>query len=87
MLVAAGEQSNTSAALHETWETSNHVRRADGHTLAFFNPYYQVRRPSRFHDPALHPTVERPIEAGVDDNGPMIGDDRTYSGAGTRAPN
>ena len=176
LLVPDGEQSNTSAALHETWETSNQVRRADGHTLAFFNPYFQVRRPSRFHDPALHPTVGRPMdvcyevtatgeetrggacdaatqngaitgityddprspfngadhfvdinanrisnpdgpevwytdaygrngrsdpfpdsirqriavgesEAGVDDGGPVIGDERDYSGAGTRAPN
>jgi hypothetical protein len=62
LLVPDGEQSNTSAALHETWETSNQVRRADGHTLAFFNPYFQVRRPSRFHDPALHPTVGRPMD-------------------------
>jgi hypothetical protein len=176
LLVAAGEQSNTGAALHETWETSNRVRRADGHTLAFFNPYYQVRRPSRFYDPAIHPTVGRPIsvcyeitatgeaahggpcdaateggtiagityddprspfngahrfvdinanrisnangpevwytdaygqngrpepfpnsirqriavgetDAGVDDGGPVIGDDRDYTGPGTRAPN
>ena len=26
-------------------------------------------------------------EAGVDDGGPVIGDERQYSGAGTRAPN
>lgn len=37
------------------------VRRADGHTLAFFNPYFQVRLPSRFYDPALAPVVGRPI--------------------------
>jgi hypothetical protein len=60
LLVPAGQQSNYSA-LHETWETSNSVRRADGHTLAFFNPYFQVRLPSRFFDPALAPAVGRPI--------------------------
>ena len=54
MLVPPGQQSNFSA-LHETWETSNSVRRADGHTLAFFNPYFQVRLPSRYHDPAIAP--------------------------------
>ena len=26
-------------------------------------------------------------EAGADDGGPVIGDEREYSGAGTRAPN
>jgi len=60
VLVPSGQQSNYSA-LHETWETSNSVRRADGHTLAFFNPYFQVRLPSRFYDPALAPVVGRPI--------------------------
>ena len=61
MLVADGQQSNF-GALHETWETSNSVRRADGHTLALFNPYFQVRLPSRFHDPAMAPVVGRPID-------------------------
>jgi hypothetical protein len=61
MLVPEGQGSNF-GALHETWETSNSVRRADGHTLAHFNPYFQVRLPSRFHDPALAPAVGRPID-------------------------
>src|SRR6267378_2487702 len=51
ILVAAGQFSNF-GALHESWQTSNSVRREDGHTLAFFNPYYQVSLPSRFHGPA-----------------------------------
>ena len=59
LLVAEGQNSNF-GALHETWETSNSVRRADGHTLAHFNPYFQVRLPSRFHDPALAPVVGAP---------------------------
>jgi hypothetical protein len=62
LLVPPGQQSNYFSALHETWETSNSLRRADGHTLAFFNPYFQVRLPSRFHDPALAPVVGRPID-------------------------
>ena len=62
MLMPPGQQSNFSSALHETWETSNSVRREDGHTLAFFNPYFQVNLPSRFHDPALAPVVGRPID-------------------------
>ena len=61
VLVPLGQHSDYSA-LHETWETSNSVRRADGHTLAFFNPYFQVRLPSRYHDPAIAPTVGRPID-------------------------
>jgi hypothetical protein len=40
-ILPPGRQSNYFSALHETWETSNSVRRADGHTLAFFNPYFQ----------------------------------------------
>ena len=31
--------------------------------MAFFNPYFQVSLPSRYHDPAIHPTVGRPIDA------------------------
>jgi hypothetical protein len=41
VLVPPGQHSDYSA-LHVTWETSNSVRRADGHTLAFFNPYFQL---------------------------------------------
>jgi hypothetical protein len=62
MLVSPGQNSNFFSALHETWETSNQVRTANGHTLASFNPYFQVRLPSRFHDPALAPVVGRPID-------------------------
>jgi hypothetical protein len=61
ILVPAGQQSNF-GALHETWETSNAIRAENGHTLAFFNPYYQVRLPSRYHDPAIAPVVGRPID-------------------------
>lgn len=61
ILVPAGQTSNF-GALHESWETSNSIRREDGHTLAFFNPYFQVSRPSRFHDPALPNITGRPID-------------------------
>jgi len=61
LLVPEGQGSDF-GALHETWETSNLVRRADGHVLAHFNPYFQVRLPSRFHDPALAPVVGGPID-------------------------
>lgn len=48
--------------LRESWETSNHVRREDGRSLAFFNPYYQVFLPSRYHDPAVPGGVARPLQ-------------------------
>jgi hypothetical protein len=59
--VPAGQTSNF-GALHESWETSNSIRAEDGHTLAFFNPYFQVSLPSRFHDPALTGITGRPID-------------------------
>ncbi len=62
MLVLPGEQSDYAAALQESWHTYSSVDRADGHSLAFFNPYFQIRLPSRFHDPALVPDVGRPID-------------------------
>src|SRR6476646_284233 len=61
VLVPPG-QSSSFSALHETWETSNSIRAENGHTLAFFNPYFQVRLPSRYYDPALAPVVGRPID-------------------------
>jgi hypothetical protein len=61
ILVPAGQFSNF-GALRESWETSNSIRTENGHTLAFFNPYFQVSLPSRFHDPALAGIVGRPID-------------------------
>jgi len=61
ILVAAGQTSDFNA-LHETWQTSNSIRTEDGRTLVFFNPYFQVNRPSRFYDPAMPNTVGRPID-------------------------
>jgi hypothetical protein len=48
-------------SLHESWETSNEIKAADGKRLAFFNPYFQVFRPSRFFDPANPTVVGRPV--------------------------
>ena len=61
ILVPVGQSSNF-GVLNESWETSNVIREENGHTLAFFNPYYQVRLPSRFHDPALVGITGRPID-------------------------
>ena len=60
ILVAAGQQSDFNN-LHESWETSNEVRTAQGRRLAFFNPYFQVFRPSRYYDPAVIGVVGRPV--------------------------
>src|SRR3989442_5140124 len=48
--------------MQEIWQTSTSVRGKDGHPLAFFNPYFQVSLPSRFHDPALAGITGRPID-------------------------
>jgi len=61
ILVPAGQRSDF-GALHESWQTSNSIQRADGHGLAFFNPYFQVFLPSRFYDPKIAPLVGRPID-------------------------
>ena len=63
LLVAEGEWSNYHAALHENWETTSAIRAENGHTLAFINPYYQVRLPSRYHDPAAPNLTGRPLAA------------------------
>jgi len=62
-LVAPGTNSNFSAALHESWEVSTGIKRADNHTLASFDPYFQVFLPSRYHDPLATNLTARPIDA------------------------
>jgi hypothetical protein len=62
MLVPTGDQSDIASALHESWQVYNSVERADGHALAFFNPYFQVGLPSRFYDPDAAGAVGRPID-------------------------
>jgi len=60
-LVGAGSNSNVSSALHESWETHIQLKQTTGHTLASFNPYFQVFLPSRYHDPAQANVTGRPI--------------------------
>ena len=50
------------SALRESWEVSASLRRADGHWLASFNPYYQVLDPSRYHAPGVDRSMLRPID-------------------------
>ncbi|MGH7469374.1 MAG: hypothetical protein ACRENP_15590 [Longimicrobiales bacterium] len=61
MLVSSG-RSNFEAALHESWETSQNVRTENGHTLASFDPYFQVVFASRFYDATKADLTGRPIE-------------------------
>lgn len=61
ILVPLGQRSDF-GTLHESWQTSNGIRREDGHGLAFFDPYFQVSLPSRFYDPASATLVGRPID-------------------------
>ena len=60
MLVPSGQQSDF-GNLHESWETSNEIKTVDGHRLAFFDPYFQVFRPSRYYDAAATGVVGRPV--------------------------
>lgn len=61
VLVAAGQSSSLSSGIHESWQTSTSIRTEDGRTVASFDPYFQVRMPSRFHDPALADITGRVI--------------------------
>ncbi len=49
-------------ALHESWEISASLRRADGHWLVAFNPYFQVKDPSRYFAPGMDRNMARPID-------------------------
>lgn len=57
-----GERPRFDSALRESWEISASLRRADGRTLASFNPYYQVMDPSRYLDPARERSMGRPVD-------------------------
>lgn len=62
MLVGSTRNSNLSSALHESWQTSNAVRREDGSTIASFDPYFQVPLPSRYYDASAPNLVGRPMD-------------------------
>ncbi|NOT07714.1 MAG: hypothetical protein HOP28_05830 [Gemmatimonadales bacterium] len=48
-----GGNSNFSSGIHESWQTSNSLRRENGKTIVSIDPYFQVKQPSRFHDPGV----------------------------------
>ncbi len=61
VLVGAGAKSDF-GALHESWETHVEVRTAEGNrTIASFDPYFQVFRPSRYFDARVADGVARPV--------------------------
>ena len=62
LLVLPGERSDYASALHESWHLYNSVQEPDGHALAFFNPYFQVRLPSRFYDRDVAGSLGRPMD-------------------------
>jgi hypothetical protein len=62
-LVAPGQNSNFSSALHESWETHSQVKTQEGHTLVSFDPYFQVFMPSRYHWTTAPNVTGRPIDA------------------------
>ncbi|HTS87069.1 MAG TPA: hypothetical protein VMG41_01155 [Gemmatimonadales bacterium] len=59
--VGPGQRADYNSALHESWQTSNSIRTSNGHTIASFNPYFQVLFPSRFYDPGVAGITGRPI--------------------------
>jgi len=61
ILVPAGQSSNF-GVLRESWQTSISIRTAGGRSLAFINPYFQVRFPSRYFDAGTAPAVGRPMD-------------------------
>ncbi|NIR46050.1 MAG: hypothetical protein GWN99_16615 [Gemmatimonadetes bacterium] len=62
ILVAEGERSNFGSGLRESWEVSDRIRTEDGRTLLSFNPYFQVRNPARYYDPAVQGGLARTVE-------------------------
>ena len=57
-----GNSSNFGTGLHESWQTSSDIRTAEGHSLASFDPYFQVNFPSRYHDPSVPGITARPLD-------------------------
>lgn len=51
-VLVSGDNSSFSKGIHESWQTSTSIKLESGRSVASFDPYFQVRQPSRFHDPA-----------------------------------
>ncbi|MBT8336232.1 MAG: hypothetical protein KJO11_06470 [Gemmatimonadetes bacterium] len=50
------------SALRESWEISARLKTVSNRTLVSFNPYFQVRDPSRFFDSGLERSLGRPVD-------------------------
>lgn len=61
ILVAPGDRSNF-GGLRESWQVSESIRTVDNQRLVSINPYFNVREPSRFFDPAQPDIVGRPMD-------------------------
>lgn len=66
---------------------ANRISNADGPEVWYTDAYGQNGRTEPFANSIRQRIARGESEAGVDDGGPVIGDDRDYSGPGTRAPN
>ena len=60
-------------ALTEIADRVDTIRREDGHTIASFDPYFQVPMPSRYYDPDAAALVGRPMNMcyATESNGDM----------------
>ena len=62
VLVPDGEISSFGSGVRESWEVSDRIRTVDGRTLVSFNPYFQVRFPARYYDPAAPNALARTVD-------------------------
>jgi hypothetical protein len=61
-MLVGGTRDGNFGVLHESWQTSNQIKREDGHAIASFDPYFQVPLPSRYYDAAAPNLVGRPVD-------------------------
>lgn len=66
---------------------ANRISNRDGPEVWYTDAYGQNGRPEPFPNAIRQWIAAGESENGVDDGGPVIGDDRDYGGPGTRAPN
>ena len=53
VLVPQGQNTSFGNGLHESWQTHTSIKLESGKSVASFDPYYQVKMPSRFYDPGI----------------------------------
>ncbi len=62
ILVPDGSESQFRSALRESWQASESIRAENGRRLVSLGPYFNVRFPSRFHNPADPGIIGRPMD-------------------------